>query len=113
MSGFDPGRLTGWSAEWSGYGGSGFLPGRTGRPGAAEELLDVAEDEARSTANLRAQAAAGDPVWATYVADSDFDARMDADDLWLSRMRPALVASIIGGGGVSRRFHVTEACCPP
>ena len=42
--------------------------------------------------------AAGDPVWAAHIADTDFDARMDADDLWLARMRAVLVASIAGGG---------------
>jgi aminoglycoside phosphotransferase (APT) family kinase protein len=66
-------------------------------PERADELLDVViEEKAHSTANVRAQAAAGDPVWAAHVADTDFDARMEADDLWLARMRPALVASIAG-----------------
>jgi len=65
----------------------------------AEELLDVvAEERARATTNVRAQAAAGDPVWSAHVADSDFDARMDADDRWLAEMRPALVASIARAG---------------
>jgi thiamine kinase-like enzyme len=64
-------------------------------PQRAEELLDVVvEEKAHSTANVRVRAAAGDPVWAAHVADTDFDARMDADDLWLTRMRPALFASI-------------------
>jgi hypothetical protein len=78
----------------------GLLAGAYGlAPERAEELLDVVvEEKARSTANVRARAAAGDPVWAAHVADTDFDARMDADDRWLARMRPALVASIIGTG---------------
>jgi aminoglycoside phosphotransferase (APT) family kinase protein len=63
----------------------------------AEELLDVViQEKAHSTANVRARAAAGDPVWAAHVAGTDFDARTDADDLWLARMRPLLVASIAG-----------------
>ncbi len=66
-------------------------------PQRAEELLDVViEEKARSTAHVRARAAAGDPVWAAHVADTGFDARMTADDLWLARMRPVLVASIAG-----------------
>ena len=57
--------------------------------GNTPQLLDVvAEEKARSTANVRAQlapgagvggAAAGDPVWGAHVADCDFDARMDAE----------------------------------
>jgi hypothetical protein len=58
----------------------------------------VAGEKAHSTANVRAQAAAGDPVWRAHIADSDFDARMDADDLWPAGMRPALVASIARAG---------------
>jgi hypothetical protein len=58
-------------------------------------LLDVVvEEKARSTAYVRRRAAAGDPVWVAHVADTAFDARMDADDRWLARMRPMLVASI-------------------
>jgi hypothetical protein len=81
-------------------GGLGLLTGAYGlAPERAEELLNVvAEERAHSTANVRARAAAGDPVWAAHVADSDFDARMAADDLWLAGMRPALVASIVRAG---------------
>ena len=79
------------TAAWLLAGAYGLAPAR------AEELLDVVvEERARSTANVRARAAGGDPVWAAHVADGDFDARMDADDRWLARMRPMLVASIAG-----------------
>ena len=64
-------------------------------PERAEELLDVvAEERACATANVRARAAGGDPVWVAHIADTDFDARMTADDRWLSETRPALSASI-------------------
>lgn len=64
-------------------------------PERADELLDVvAEEQAQSTRHVRAMAAAGDPVWAAHVSDSDFDARLDADARWLAELRPALVASI-------------------
>ncbi len=64
-------------------------------PERAGELLDVvAEEKAHSTAHVRARAGAGDPVWAAHVAETGFDARMAADDRWLARMRPVLVASI-------------------
>jgi Phosphotransferase enzyme family len=78
----------------------GLLAGAYGlAPERAEELLDVViEEKAHSTANVRARAGAGDPVWAAHVANTDFNARMDADDLWLARMRPALVASIAEAG---------------
>jgi len=78
----------------------GLLAGAYGlAPERAEELVDVvAEERARSTANVRAQAAAGDPVWGAHIADSDFDARMEADDVWLARMRLALVASVARAG---------------
>ena len=78
----------------------GRLAGAYGlAPERAEEFLDVvAEEKAHSAANVRARAAAGDPVWAVHVAGTDFDARMDADDRWLARMRPALVASIAQAG---------------
>ncbi len=78
----------------------GLLAGAYGlAPQRAEELLDiVAEERAHSSENVRARAGAGDPAWAAHVRDSDFEARMDADDRWLAEMRPALVASIARAG---------------
>ena len=78
----------------------GLLAGEYGlAPDRAAELLDVvAEVKATSTANVRAQAAAGDPVWAAHVRDTGFDARIAADDAWLAGLRPALLASVARGG---------------
>jgi aminoglycoside phosphotransferase (APT) family kinase protein len=74
----------------------GLLAGAYGlAPERAEELLDVVfEVKAQATANVRAQAAAGDPVWARHVADTRFEARVDADARWLVQLRPALAAAI-------------------
>ncbi len=61
----------------------------------AEELLDVVlEVKAHATANVRAQAAAGDQVWMQHIAETDFDARVDADTRWLVDLRPTFAASI-------------------
>jgi hypothetical protein len=64
-------------------------------PGRAEELLDiVAEEKAHSTANVLAQAAAGDPVWSRHIEETSFAERMAADEEWFAGQRPALLASI-------------------
>lgn len=78
----------------------GLLTGAYGlAPDRAGELLDVVvEEKAHSTANVLAEAAAGDPVWAEHVAHTGFAARIAADDEWLAAHRPALVASIASGG---------------
>lgn len=61
----------------------------------ADELLDiVVEEKTHSTANVLAQAAAGDPVWGEHIAQTDFAARMTADREWLTAQRPALRASL-------------------
>lgn len=61
----------------------------------AEELLDtVIEERAHSIANMLAQAAAGDPVWAAHVAETGFAERLAADEHWLAVQRPALLASV-------------------
>ena len=64
-------------------------------PDRAEELLDiVVEEKAHSTANVLAQAAAGDPVWTGHIEDTGFAKRMAADEEWLAAQLPALLASI-------------------
>ena len=69
-------------------------------PARAGELLDVvAEEKAHSMANVLAQAAAGDPVWAGHIEETGFAARMSADEKWLASVRPALLESIASGGG--------------
>jgi hypothetical protein len=61
----------------------------------ANELLDVVvEVKATATANVRALAAAGDRVWTQHVAETDFDARVEADAQWLADMRSAFAAEI-------------------
>jgi len=61
----------------------------------AEELLDVVmEVKATATANVRAQAAAGDQVWMQHIAETDFDRRVDADAQWLTDQRTAFAAAI-------------------
>ncbi len=73
---------------------------RTGRlakaygvePQHAHELIDViAEERAHQLANVRAQAAAGNPPWATFWPNSQGEARAAADDAWLKQQRPALI----------------------
>ncbi|HEY5788630.1 MAG TPA: phosphotransferase [Microlunatus sp.] len=61
----------------------------------AAELLDiVAEEKAHSTANVLAQAAAGDPVWTEHIEETSFTERMAADLDWFVAQRPALLASV-------------------
>ena len=61
----------------------------------AEEMLDVVvELKAHATANVRARAAAGDPVWVQHIANTNFDARVDADAQRLADMRPVFAAYI-------------------
>ena len=74
----------------------GLLAGAYGlAPDRAEELLDiVVEEKAHSTANVLAQAAAGDPVWTGHIEDTGFAKRMAADEEWLRAQLPALLASI-------------------
>jgi hypothetical protein len=76
---------------------------RTGRlarayglePQDAEQLLDViAEERAHQLTQIREQAAAGQPPWATFWPDSDGEARAAADEAWLLGQRSALIAAI-------------------
>ena len=69
-------------------------------PDRAEELLDVVvEEKACAVANVRAQAAAGDPVWIRHIAETDFDVRTDADARWLTEVRCTLADAIAGRQG--------------
>lgn len=79
----------------------GLLAGAYGlAPEQAEELLDVVvEEKAHSTANVLAQAAAGDPVWAEHVQQTAFESRMVADEEWFAAQLAALLASIRHGAG--------------
>jgi hypothetical protein len=64
-------------------------------PDRAEQLLDiVVEEKAHSTANVLAQAEAGDPVWTAHIEESGFAKRMAADEEWFAAKRPELLASI-------------------
>lgn len=74
----------------------GLLAGAYGlAPERAEELLDiVVEEKAHSTANVLAQAAAGDLVWIRHIEETGFAERMAADKVWFAAQRPALLASI-------------------
>lgn len=79
---------------------TGLLVGAYGlAPDRAAEFADVVvENKARSTANVIAQAAAGDPIWSAHVAETGFAARVAADERWLASVRAELVASIEAGG---------------
>lgn len=74
----------------------GLLAEAYGLPaGSAEEFLDVvAEVKAQSTASMRAQAAAGDPVWVEHLATTRFEERVEADGRWLADVRPDLIAEV-------------------
>jgi aminoglycoside phosphotransferase (APT) family kinase protein len=74
----------------------GLLANAYGLPAdRADELLTiVGEVKATATANVRAQAAAGDRVWIQHIAETDFDARVEADAQWLADMRCAFAAEI-------------------
>jgi thiamine kinase-like enzyme len=74
----------------------GVLAGAYGLPGdRAEELLDiVVEERTHTTANVLAQAAAGDPIWTGHVEQTRFAERVAADDEWLAAQRSVLLASI-------------------
>jgi hypothetical protein len=70
---FDATELTGWSVAGD----------------RVEELLDVIlEVKAHATANVRAQAAAGDRVWLRHLAETVFDAGVEADTERLAHPRP-------------------------
>jgi hypothetical protein len=66
-------------------------------PKRAEELLDVVISErAHSTANIRAEIAAGNESWIRHWAAAGGDERAAADDAWIARHRAALIRSVRG-----------------
>jgi Phosphotransferase enzyme family len=79
---------------------TGLLAGAYGlEPDRAAEFLDVVvEEKAHSTANVLAQAAAGDPVWAGHIEETGFAERVAADERWLESVRPALLDALAAGG---------------
>jgi phosphotransferase family enzyme len=66
-------------------------------PERAEELVEVIiEERASSTANIRAQMAAGNQSWIRNWADAGGDDRAAADDAWIARHRAELIRSARG-----------------
>lgn len=66
-------------------------------PERGEELLDVVISErAHSTANIRAEVAAGNESWIHHWAAAGGDERAAADDAWIARHRAALIRSVRG-----------------
>ena len=63
----------------------------------AEELVDIVISErAHSTANIRAEVAAGNESWIRHWAAGGGDERAAADDDWIVRHRGALIRSVRG-----------------
>ena len=76
---------------------------RTGRlaaaygvaPDRAEELVDVVlAERAHSLAHIQDKIAAGNPTWTGHWAETGGEALAAADEAWLARLRPALVAAV-------------------
>jgi hypothetical protein len=66
-------------------------------PERAEDLVDViVEERAHSTANIRAEIAAGNESWIRNWAAAGGDDRTAADDAWIARHRAALIRSVRG-----------------
>ena len=64
-------------------------------PRRGHELVDVIlEERAHSTANVRAEIAAGNASWIANWAAAGGDDRAADDDAWIGRHREALVRSI-------------------
>lgn len=62
-----------------------------------EELVDViAEERAHSSANVRAEIAAGNESWIGNWAEAGGDERAAADDAWLASHRAELIRAIAG-----------------
>jgi aminoglycoside phosphotransferase (APT) family kinase protein len=94
----DPARRDQHPAHLDGIARFGVLARGYGlAPERAEELIDVVvEERAHSTANIRAEIAAGNPAWTRDWAAAGGDERAAADDAWLARSRSALIGSIRG-----------------
>jgi hypothetical protein len=64
-------------------------------PDEAAELVEVIfAERAQSTGHIRAEIAAGNPVWAGFWQESHGEQRAAADDAWLERHRRALAEAI-------------------
>ncbi|HUQ78882.1 MAG TPA: phosphotransferase [Patescibacteria group bacterium] len=94
----DPARRDRHPADLDGIRRLGVLTRGYGLESArAEELIDVLVDErARSTANIRAEIAAGNGSWIRSWAAAGGDERVAADDAWIVAHRAALIRSAGG-----------------
>lgn len=94
----DPDRRDQHPANLDGIARLGVLARAYGlEPERAEELVDVLiHERAQSTANIRAEIAAGNESWIRDWADAGGDDRAAADDAWIARHRAALIRSARG-----------------
>jgi aminoglycoside phosphotransferase (APT) family kinase protein len=94
----DPARRDQHGVDLDGVARLGVLARAYGlEPERAEELVDVIiEERAHSTANIRAEIAAGNEAWIRNWADAGGDDRAAADDAWIARHRAALIRSARG-----------------
>jgi Phosphotransferase enzyme family len=94
----DPARRDQHPPDLDGIARFGVLARAYGlEPARAEELVDVvAAERAHSTANIRAEIAAGNASWIRNWTEAGGDARAAADDAWIARNRATL---ILAAGG--------------
>lgn len=94
----DPVRRDQHPAELDGVARLGILAGAYGlERDRAEELVDViVEERAHSSANIRAEIAAGNASWVHNWGAAGGDERAAADDTWLASHRSALIRSVAG-----------------
>jgi len=94
----DPERRDRHPANLDGIARLGALARAYGlEPARAEDLIDVIiEERAHSTANIRAEIAAGNESWIRDWANAGGDERAAADDAWIARNRAALIRSARG-----------------
>ncbi len=94
----DPERRDRHQANLDGVARLGVLVRGYGlEPERAEELVDVLiEERAHSTANIRAEIAAGNESWIRDWANAGGDERAAADDAWIARNRAALIRAAGG-----------------
>ena len=94
----DPERRDRHPANLDGIARLGALARAYGlEPARAEDLIDVIiEERAHSTANIRAEIAAGNESWIRDWANAGGDERAAADDAWIARNRAALIRAAGG-----------------
>ncbi len=94
----DPERRDRHPANLDGIARLGVLARAYGlEPARAEDLIDVIiEERAHSTANIRAEIAAGNESWIRVWANAGGDERAAADDAWIARHRAALIMAARG-----------------